>query len=705
MIELKNVSKFYKGSTIAIGLKNINLKMSKNEFIAIIGASGAGKSTLLNVICGMDTYEEGEIYFKGNETSFFNDLDRDIFRKKNIALISQNYNLINSYTVLENVLVPLYVRGFDTKTANEMAINYIEKVGLSHVIKSKISHLSGGEKQRCVIARALATDCDILACDEPTGNLDSENGAQIIQLIKEVAKDKLVLIVTHNYAEVENVVTRTITLKDGEVISDVKKEEISDELNEPLDLVDKKITNKNLFKLLIQNIKGTPKKSFFIGIVHLILMFVLLFLILSSLTLKDQAKYNPDGRYYNNISNRLVVYDKDHKTLDLNKLSKIDGDRYLNAFYEETEVSLSLYDNNLSNSRPITKISGCFSYHLPDDFVMIEGDYPKGSNEVMLVMSYKQFSVYNEMLKSEIGGTFKFDNELLQNNGLIFCGYGYSYEVYDNLFYAHDDYSSELTASYIKNAKIKCTVDGETINITNTNINYYNEPNKTNRIVYYGPKDIEVTDLVVSLSGIYDFSIENFVVETNYYENVERYVVDICLPLKIDDVYEVVFYPKDVDKAAKIARDAGYIADTPGKVGFDKESETYIRYLTFILISIVSIIILSLIGLFIVSGIFESKTREYAILRSVGIIGSDLRKIILCSSIIINIVISIFVLLICYLGYLLNIDIFMIMKYNNVFIILCFFIYSLLFSLIVGIRADRRIARSNLSLTLKSEVL
>ncbi|MCQ2773048.1 MAG: ABC transporter ATP-binding protein, partial [Bacilli bacterium] len=180
MIKLVNVTKFYNSKgVINMALKDINLTFNKGEIVAIVGESGSGKSTLLNIICGIDNYDEGEIYFNEQETSYFNQEDMDNFRQKNVSFIYQNYNVIDSYTVLENVMVPLLLRGMKEKEAKTRAKELIEKVGLTDRIKSKAINLSGGEKQRTVIARALATDSPILACDEITGNLDSKTGDEI----------------------------------------------------------------------------------------------------------------------------------------------------------------------------------------------------------------------------------------------------------------------------------------------------------------------------------------------------------------------------------------------------------------------------------------------------------------------------------------------------------------------------------------------
>ncbi|MDE6407924.1 MAG: ABC transporter ATP-binding protein, partial [Anaeroplasmataceae bacterium] len=251
MIELKNVSKFYTNNgVVTLGLRNIDLKLNAGEIVAITGDSGSGKSTLLNVITAVDTYEEGEIYFEGNETSYFNQNDMDMFRKNNVSFIFQNYNIIDSYTVLENVMLPLLLAGKSHEVAKAEAKEIIEKVGLSKRIHHRGTKLSGGEKQRCVIARALASDSKILACDEPTGNLDSKTGDEIIKLIAEVAKDKLVLIVTHNYNQISEIATRRIKVSDGEIIEDVYlKEENQEEEHNDLALEDKKVNKVTYLRL------------------------------------------------------------------------------------------------------------------------------------------------------------------------------------------------------------------------------------------------------------------------------------------------------------------------------------------------------------------------------------------------------------------------------------------------------------------------
>ena len=223
MIKLKNVSKFYysKG-VIASGFNKINLEFNIGEFVAITGESGSGKSTLLNVISGLDTYEEGEMYIDGKETSHYTEKDFEDYRRKYIGNIFQNFNLVNSYTVYQNIELVLLLNGEKKKNIKPKVLELIKNVGLYKFRNTKVSKLSGGQKQRVGIARALAKDTPIIIADEPTGNLDKESAEEIIKLLSQISKDKLVIIVTHNYEQVEKYVTRKIKMHDGKVLEDKK---------------------------------------------------------------------------------------------------------------------------------------------------------------------------------------------------------------------------------------------------------------------------------------------------------------------------------------------------------------------------------------------------------------------------------------------------------------------------------------------------
>ena len=189
VIQLQNVSKFYysKGM-IASGFSRVNLEFDIGEFVVITGESGSGKTTLLNVISGLDSYEEGEMYIDGKETSHYLASDFEKYRKRYIGNIFQNFNLVNSYTVYENIELILLINGYSRQEIRKRVPDIIEKVGLTPYTRTKVSKLSGGQKQRVSIARALAKDTEIIVADEPTGNLDSRSADDIVRLLSEIAK-------------------------------------------------------------------------------------------------------------------------------------------------------------------------------------------------------------------------------------------------------------------------------------------------------------------------------------------------------------------------------------------------------------------------------------------------------------------------------------------------------------------------------------
>ena len=220
LLTLKDIGKIYvSDGSVAVGIRGVNLSFDRGEFVAVTGKSGSGKSTLLNVISGMDSYEEGELFIKGEPTSHYLQPDWEEYREKYISFIFQDYNIIESFTVLENVeLALLHIE--DKSERRKRAMELIRRVGLESSVKQKGSRLSGGQKQRTVIARALAKDSPIILADEPTGNLDSETSKEIIKLLYEVSLDKLVIVVTHNLDDFAEYATRHIRIFDGAIESD-----------------------------------------------------------------------------------------------------------------------------------------------------------------------------------------------------------------------------------------------------------------------------------------------------------------------------------------------------------------------------------------------------------------------------------------------------------------------------------------------------
>ena len=222
MIQLKNVSKFYysKGM-IASGISKVNLTLDKGEFVVITGESGSGKTTLLNVISGLDSYEEGEMYIDGKETSHYLASDFEEYRKQYIGNIFQHFNLVNSYTVYQNVELILRINGYSKADRKRRIAEILQRVGLAAYAKTKVSKLSGGQKQRVAVARALAKNSAVILADEPTGNLDSKNSHEIVELLKRMNREynQTLIMITHDES-IALQARRIIAIEDGKIVRD-----------------------------------------------------------------------------------------------------------------------------------------------------------------------------------------------------------------------------------------------------------------------------------------------------------------------------------------------------------------------------------------------------------------------------------------------------------------------------------------------------
>ena len=233
MLQIKNIKKEYRtGTLVQKALDDVSLNLRNNEFVAILGPSGSGKTTLLNIVGGLDRYDSGDLIINGISTKNYKDRDWDSYRNHTIGFIFQSYNLIPHQTVLSNVELALTISGVSRKERKEKAMAALEKVGLKGQEHKKPSQMSGGQMQRVAIARALVNDPDIVLADEPTGALDSETSVQVMDLLKEVAKDRLVVMVTHNPELAKEYATRIVVLKDGTIRSDSNPYTVEEEESE-----------------------------------------------------------------------------------------------------------------------------------------------------------------------------------------------------------------------------------------------------------------------------------------------------------------------------------------------------------------------------------------------------------------------------------------------------------------------------------------
>ena len=246
MLELINIRKTYgKDESAVEALKGVSLKFRESEFVSILGQSGCGKTTLLNIIGGLDQYTSGDLIINNTSTKDYTDLDWDTYRNHSIGFIFQSYNLISHQTVLANVELALTLSGISKNERRKRAVQALDKVGLRAHMNKRPNQLSGGQMQRVAIARALINNPDILLADEPTGALDSETSVQVMDLLKEIAKDRLVIMVTHNPVLAEEYSTRIINLRDGNLVGDSDPYDGKMDMEEFFAIRDKKASTGN----------------------------------------------------------------------------------------------------------------------------------------------------------------------------------------------------------------------------------------------------------------------------------------------------------------------------------------------------------------------------------------------------------------------------------------------------------------------------
>lgn len=319
MLELKNIKKSYKtGEFVQHALKGVSLTFDRNEFVCILGASGSGKTTLLNIIGGLDRYDSGDLIINNMSTKKFNDNLWDAYRNNCVGFIFQSYNLIGHLSVLENVEMSLTLSG--VKNKKEKALSALDRVGLKDHAYKKPNQLSGGQMQRVAIARAIVNDPEVILADEPTGALDTKTSKQIMELIKEISKEKLVIMVTHNPDLAKKYATRIIEVKDGEVISDsLPKEKYKDKNN--IEIKKTKMSFLTALKLSFNNIRTKKGRTFLtafassIGIIGISII----------LSLSNGFDKQVDIYQKNTLSNFPITISKNTMSMDEKQMEEMMG--------------------------------------------------------------------------------------------------------------------------------------------------------------------------------------------------------------------------------------------------------------------------------------------------------------------------------------------------------------------------------------------
>ena len=716
MIRLQNVSKFYASgdNNVSLGLHNVSLEMKKGEIIGVVGESGSGKSTFLNVVSMLDTFEDGEIYYDDVPASSLTPEEIGEFRKQHIGFIFQNYNLIDSYTVLQNVLMPLQIKGITGREAKEKAKEIIKKVGLEHRMHHKGTKLSGGEKQRCVIARALASDSEILACDEPTGNLDSKTGREIIELIRDVAKDKLVIIVTHNYEELSDIITRRLTFADGNLIEDTNLKEadiVVDKLNEE---VDYKFSFKEKSKLSLKDILSTPKKSILSFLIFFAVAFFVAYLYTGILTYKKS--YSDPGIYENVAKDRYIVYGKNDKEIDLNDFANYDYNTF--AFLEDEYFVIN--GTNGSDS--------CYlRYALPSQKLK-KGRLPKEDNEVILgvpeqsivtyyndelrissysfntaiydidkynVLKDKRFKVVGYYVIDDatvnhflISGTKEFNNLLKE-----FFSVGYAAQS-GSVRLAGEDCLIELDDNIAKD-KISITLP------TNLEGKFYDVNSLID--VLFRSRTIDKTE--------YELEIE--------YTGLNTFKATACMEtmLKLYKLAEkdsyISIYETDqlkIDNMVSDLQNKGYGVCNAKDAYFHEDVSmaailNTVIYAFYLIGVVFALVVVFFISYFILARIYSIKNKDYTVFRTLGMSKKDMASLVRIQTVIQSGFASILVLVIVLISYIFKHPIISGFHRVGVLGIIIYLIFMFLYSLFFAIRFNRKLYKFSVQKTFRGGVL
>lgn len=392
MLELKNIKKDYISSDTKVSaLKGIDITFRKHEFVSILGPSGCGKTTLLNIIGGLDDYTKGDLIINGKSTKKFKDSDWDTYRNHNVGFVFQSYNLIPHQSVLANVELALTLSGVSATERKRRAQKALEEVGLKDQIHKKPNQLSGGQMQRVAIARALVNDPDIILADEPTGALDSKTSVQIMELLKSISKDKLIIMVTHNPDLAKEYSTRIIKLLDGNMVSDSKPYEPKKKEEQEFTTKGKKsMSIKTAFSLSLNNLmtkKGRTFLTSFAGSIGIIGIALILSLsngvqnyidsieedtlstypisiykqnvdmssiMVSMMGMNDKKEHPFDKIYINNIMNNVVeTMANQVQSNDLHEFKKFIEEEHLSEYTNSIEygynITLNVYNADYSN--------------------------------------------------------------------------------------------------------------------------------------------------------------------------------------------------------------------------------------------------------------------------------------------------------------------------------------------------------------------
>lgn len=686
MLKLENITKIYEGKNFKqIALNDVTLAFRNNEFVSILGPSGSGKTTLLNIIGGLDKYTYGSLIIDGVSTRKYKERDWNNYLSKKVGFIFQSYNLINHQTVLSNVLLSLNIAGKPKKESIKLAKKVLKDVGLENYIKKKPKELSGGQMQRVAIARALVTNPDIILCDEPTGALDSQTSIQIMELLKEISKEKLVIMVTHNVTLANKYSDRVIALNDGVITYDTSPYEVE---NYSLKKIKNKRKTMNKFTSLSLSFNNLlTKKSrtlltSFAGSIGIIGIALVLSLSKGTQKYINKIEKNTFSKYPISIMESYIDYqnmfDKenesckngsicsindltnnvvnDNKINSISKFSNILKQNYENINNYTLDINynynidLNIYKDNKLIENSSLYFKEFFNNNSPllKEYTLIYGKLPEKYNEIVIVTD-ENGKLPLSLMKS------LFLNEDIDLSKTINISYE---KIIDSKFKLVSETSYYIyendTWQYIKNNRDKINdILDKSINLKITGILKLNKDAVISEsgFIGYSKKLINYLNDEVNSSNIKKSILENKDINplTNnlYDENMTYEMLLDSISINDKNPIKIDIYPKDYKSKEKIesiikkyneenSNDKVYYTDYL-KV-FLNSITSLIKMITYVLTAFIGVsLIVSSIMISIITYISVlERTKEIGILRSLGASKKDIKNIFKAETIIIG---------------------------------------------------------------------
>ena len=687
MLKLENITKIYEGKNFKqIALNDVTLAFRKNEFVSMLGPSGSGKSTLLNIIGGLDKYTSGNLIIDGVSTRKYKERDWNNYRSKRVGFIFQNYNLINHQSVLSNVLLALNIVGNSKRENVKLARKVLKDVGLENYIKKRPKQLSGGQMQRVAIARALVTNPDIILCDEPTGALDSQTSIQIMEILKNISKDKLVIMVTHNVSLANKYSDRVIALKDGIITYDTNPYE---EESYSLKKIKNKRKSMNKFtslSLSLQNLltkKSRTLLTSFAGSIGIIGIALILSLSKGAQKYIDKIEKETFSSYpiaieksyidYQNLfenekascnnGNICSIDDLSNNVINDNKINSISKfSNKLKQNYENiNKYTLDInynYDTDLNIYKSDKKIENTSLYFkeffgndspLLKEYTLVYGKLPEKYNELVIVtdengklpLSLMNNLFLNEDVTSNENINISFEEITSLNFKLIPESFYYIYEK-DTWQFMKDDQDK---INDILNKGINLSITGILKLNKNAIIN-------ESGFIGYSKNLLTYLNDVVDSSNIKKAILENKEINpltNNLYDENMTYndLINNITDFESENPIKIDIYPKDYKSKEKIERiikkynkensnDKVYYFDYLKT--FVNSMKALIKMITYVLTAFIGVsLVVSSIMISIITYISVlERTKEIGILRALGASKKDVKNIFKAETIIIG---------------------------------------------------------------------